>query len=299
MTRIAYMTLDEQPVPRDFTDPECNAKTEIAASNSSDETRTINAVYRDRRGPSNKKRSTYYANNTKKEGYGTNTRGPSSRLGCFVCCSSRHFMAHCPEKHCPKCGKKGHELRACPDSGSRKIFTTSATVRTTRETSVVTPVSLDGKQTDTMLDTGADPSVEDRVTLQGLGINYQRVNSRVFGLGHIPIKLCGKALLTIDTGDSQIADHEVDVLDAEVKTVILGRRFLGMFGETSFDWLHLRVRLGNVWKESKAGAKGGHWAGQLRYSSVRTRRISNPMNSTLTQASPPKNVYRSTRGSSP
>ena len=171
MTRIAYMTLDEQPVPRELPDLECNARTEIAASNSSDETRTINAAYRDRRGPSNKKRSAYYADNTK--GYGTITRGPSSRVGCFVCGSSRHFMVHCPEKHCPKCGKKGHELRACPDSGSRKIFTTSAPVRTTRETSVVITVSLNGKQTDAMLGTGADPSVVDRVKLRGLGINYQ------------------------------------------------------------------------------------------------------------------------------
>ena len=108
--------------------------------------------------------------------------------------------------------------------------------------------------------TGADPSVVDKGTMQAMRIPYEVREDRVYGLGRSPLVVCGTARISIDIGNAQRVDHEVDVLDTTTKTAILGRRFLALFKDTTFDWENLRVKLEGHWIPSLAAACGGQAA---------------------------------------
>ena len=119
---------------------------------------------------------------------------------CFICDSDRHFMAQCPERHCAKCGERGHEVRYCPHTRSRRgLFqATCGTCGT-----VVVPVKWNGKHINVMMDKGADPSVVDRGTVQKMNIPYSTMYSQVYGLG-TALAVCGTACVAIDVG---MVDH--------------------------------------------------------------------------------------------
>ena len=108
-----------------------------------------------------------------------------------------------------------------------------------------------------MLDRGADPSVVDRVTAQIQGLAYHPNRYRVFGVGHIPVAVCGRACVSIDIGDNQVVEYGLDILDTEAKTVILGGGLLAQFGGTTFDWERLRVKLGDHWKMPQSAREKG------------------------------------------
>ena len=60
---------------------------------------------------------------------------------CFICDSDRHFTLQCPERHCAKCGERGHEVCYCPHTRSRKgVFQATTQHSVVHETAVVVPV---------------------------------------------------------------------------------------------------------------------------------------------------------------
>ena len=180
---------------------------------------------------------------------------------CFICDSDRHFMAQCPERHCAKCGERGHEVRYCPHTQSRReVFQATTQHSVVHETAVVVPVKWNGKPINVMMDTGADPSVVDRGTVQKMNIPYSTKYSQVYGLGRTALAVCGTACVAIDVGDGRPLEHEIEVLDTNNRVVILGRRFLARFKNTTFDWENMRLRLGGCWKTSLAAARGGYAA---------------------------------------
>ena len=111
-----------------------------------------------------------------------------------------------------------------------------------------------------MMDTGADPSVVDRGIVQKMNIPYSTKYSQVYGLGQTALAVCGTACVAIDVGDGRPLEHEIEVLHTNNRVVILGRRFLARFKNTTFDWENMRVRLGGCWKTSLAAARGGYTA---------------------------------------
>ena len=56
---------------------------------------------------------------------------------------------------------------------------------------------------DVMIDTGADPFVVDKGTLQAMRIPYEAWEDRVYGLGRSPLVVCGNAWISIYIGNSQ------------------------------------------------------------------------------------------------
>ena len=82
----------------------------------------------------------------------------------------------------------------------------------------------------------------------------------MYGLGRTALAVCGTACVAIDVGDDRPLEHEIEVLDTNNRVVILGRRFLARFKNTTFDWENMRVRLGGCWKTSLAAARGGYAA---------------------------------------
>ena len=174
---------------------------------------------------------------------------------CFICGSNQHFMSQCPERYCPKCGEKGHETRNCPNTkGYRGVFQTVSRQEGIKDTAVVVPMN---QPIDVMIDTGANPSVVDKRTIQAMHIPYETKEDRVYGLGRTPLVVCGVARVYIDIGDSHLVDHEIEVLDTDAKTAILGRRFLSLYKDTTFDWENWRVNLGEHWVPSLAAVYGG------------------------------------------
>ena len=172
---------------------------------------------------------------------------------CFIYDSDRHFMAQCPER--AKCGERGHELRYCPHTRSRRgVFQATTQHSVVHETAVVVSVKWNGIPINVMMETGADPSVVDRCTVQKMNILYSTKYSQVYGLGRTALAVCGTACVAIDVGDGRPLEHEIEVLDTNNRVVILGRRFLASFKNTT--WENMRVRLGGCWKTSLAAARG-------------------------------------------
>ena len=129
-----------------------------------------------------------------------------------------------------------------------------------RDTAGIGALRWNEKPIDVMIDTGADPSVMDKGTMQAKRIPYEVREDRVYGLSRSPQVVCGTARISIDIGNGQLVDHEVDVLDTTTRTTILGRRFLALFKDTTFDWENLRLKLGGHWIPSLAAACGGQAA---------------------------------------
>ena len=69
--------------------------------------------------------------------------------------------------------------------------------------------------------------------------------------------LIGNIALDLDLGDDQLVRHSFRVLADINKTRILGRDLLSKLGPTEFDWDTHRVRLGSVWKDTRATLQGG------------------------------------------
>ena len=92
------------------------------------------------------------------------------------------------------------------------------------------------------------------------GGNFVSAKCMVYGLGRTALAVCGTACVAIDVGDGRPLEHEIEVLDTNNRVVILGRRFLARFKNTTFDWENMRVRLGGCWKTSLAEARGGYAA---------------------------------------
>ena len=127
--------------------------------------------------------------------------------------------------------------------------------RPRRSIAVVVPVKWNGKPSNVMMDTGADPSVVDIGTVQKMNIPYSTKYSQEYGIGRTALAVCDTACVAIDVGDGLPLEHEIEVLDTNNMVVILGRRFLARFKNTTFDWENMRVRLGGCWKTSLAAAR--------------------------------------------
>ena len=192
---------------------------------------------------------------------GNPTRGfrnhnPTPRARCYICGSDRHLIARCPQKRCPRCGDKGHGLPECNDH-KKNVLYTGGGVKDYPETAVVIQVRFNGNPIHVMLDTGAQPSVIDKATLETMNIPYYTKQDKVYGVGKSPIQVCGTLEVEIDAGEGQIIRHRIEVLDTSSRTAILGRDFLANFEEVCFDMQNFRVRLGESWKETATSLQGG------------------------------------------
>ena len=83
------------------------------------------------------------------------------------------------------------------------------------------PVKWDNKEIDVLIDTGADPSVLDRDTVERMEISYTAKEDRVYGLGRASLAVCGTSRVSIDLGHGQPVDHLVEVLDTNARSAIL------------------------------------------------------------------------------
>ena len=104
-----------------------------------------------------------------------------------------------------------------------------------------------------ILDSGVGLSVIDLGTIRDLGLEKQinkRVD-RVYGVGHNPVEI-GNIILDVDIGDNQVTSHTFVVLHDNTKTRTFGKDLLKKFGSTEFNWNTYRVRLGMVWKDTRA-----------------------------------------------
>ena len=86
-----------------------------------------------------------------------------------------------------------------------------------------------------MLDTGAQSSVVDRITLERMNLAYSVRQDQVYGVGKSPVPICGTLELEVDVGDRQRIFHRLEVLNTNIRTAILGRNFLANFSEVCFD----------------------------------------------------------------
>ena len=91
----------------------------------------------------------------------------------------------------------------------------------------------------------------------GLASLVNNSASKVYGLARKPVEVVGSATLTLDLGDGQVVDHTFEILHDIGTTHILGRDLLRKFKSTEFDWSSHKVRLGNIWKDSRAVVEGG------------------------------------------
>ena len=158
----------------------------------------------------------------------------------------------------PKVRRKRTRNPELPNTkGYRGVFQAVSRQEGIKDTAVVVPMKWNDQPIDVMIDTGADPSVVDKRTIQPMQIPYETKEDRVYGLGRTPLVVCGVARVSIDIGDSHLVDHEIEVLDTDAKTAILGRRFLSLYKDTTFDWENWRVKLGEHWVPSLAAVYGG------------------------------------------
>ena len=191
----------------------------------------------------------------------TNRAQPQHRQsGCYVC-GEDHLMRYCPQKCCPVCGTRGHSLSNCPrkKTGPKQRILQVNNRTLGSELSVILPVKLANAAIEMILDSGAGPSVIDLGTVRYLGLEREIIlrAGTVYGVGQNPVHLIGNIALDVDLGDNQIARHSFGVLADTNTTRILGRDLLRNFGPTEFDWDSHRVRLGSVWKDTRAILQGG------------------------------------------
>ena len=94
--------------------------------------------------------------------------------------------------------------RGSPHTRSRRgIFLATTQHSVVHETAVVVPVKWNGKPINVMMNTGADPSVVDRGTVQKMDISYSTKYSQVYGLGRTVLAVCGTACVAIYVGDGR------------------------------------------------------------------------------------------------
>ena len=133
---------------------------------------------------------------------GNQLRNPKNTR--YICNSDRHFMARRPDRHCPKCGEKGHPVWDCHYTGTgRKVLNATTRHAVVRNAAVMIPVKWDNKAINVLIETGADPSVVDRDTFERMGISYTAKEDRVYGLGRASLAVCGTARVSIDVGDNR------------------------------------------------------------------------------------------------
>ena len=194
---------------------------------------------------------------------GRSFRGRASprHSGCFIC-GDNHQWRFCPNKCCPMCGERGHSFNNCPRKKSGAPDNRVMQIRNglpRSELSVLLPVKLANSPLEMILDSGAGPSVIDIGTIRELGLERQihRRSGKVYGVGQRPVHLLGNITLEVDVGDEQVVRHTFGLLQDLNQTRILGRDWLRKFGSTEFDWDTQRVRLGPIWKDTRAILEGG------------------------------------------
>ena len=114
------------------------------------------------------------------------SRYRSQPLACFVCESTEHLQRACPSQYCQACRKKGHDRRDC--YSKKRVYSvdtrggSAARNDYLSEAGVMIPIKLIGKETNVMLDSGAQPSIIETDSLGKLHVNFQIRPSQVPGV---------------------------------------------------------------------------------------------------------------------
>ena len=204
-------------------------------------------------------RSIAYTQQRGKRGRRYRAQAQPPKSGCYIC-GEDHQWRYCTKKCCPVCGNRGHSISDCHRKKSGAPRNSIMQVTTLgSELSVLLPVKIANATLEMILDSGAGPSVIDLGTIRDLGLEKRVIRrvGRVYGVGQNPVELIGNITLEVDIGDNQVTCHSFGVLHDNSKTRILGRDLLKKFGSTEFDWDTHRVRLGTVWKDTRAVLEGG------------------------------------------
>ena len=174
---------------------------------------------------------------------------------CFACGEQGNFARFCTKKRCLKCGRPGHDARNCR-SGKILTIESEQTKPPTgvRESGVLISMKVNGRQVTGMLDSGAQLSVVDQVSLVNMEIGYTQSQGAGARTG---FQSCRDLWWSIDVGDGQRVSQELQMLASDYPILILGRDFLRKFHQTEFDWDNYRIRLGDSWEETKANTRGG------------------------------------------
>ena len=124
----------------------------------------------------------------------------NQRPACFECRSTEHFQRACPNQYCQSCGKKGHDRRDC--YSKRHVFSVGHGFGSSQynESGVMVSLQLNGIQTTVMLDSGAQPSIIDTVSLEKLGVDCQARPGRVHAVCATPVTTRGVVDLEVDLG---------------------------------------------------------------------------------------------------
>ena len=184
---------------------------------------------------------------------------------CFGCGEQGHFIRTCPDKKkCTSCGRWGHRASYCRDKSGQ--YYASKTSRSSRdvyqvsgsEEAVTLKVMIEGQEVAAMLDTGATPCVIDKSTADNLGLCRRLVHerSKVYGLCNNAVQVLGHVMAAIKVGTLEPVIQKVQVLNSEEPTVLLGRQFMKRLGTVTLDFLHSRIKLGNVWEQYEATVQG-------------------------------------------
>ena len=190
---------------------------------------------------------------------------------CYIC-GGGHLMTSCPQKRCPRCGEKGHNLYDCtatkvsPEPVVGAVNQANDSSRPSRDCAVLLPVKLDGHDSVALIDSGAGPSVIDKGSLLKLKLlrTIKRAkNSHVQGVGNAHAPIFGHANLSVTLADGRAVPCEFTVLDTYDETILLGRSFLCKFSSLEFDWDGRRIRLGDSWYDASIMLSGGEVDGRV------------------------------------
>ena len=111
------------------------------------------------------------------------------RTGCFICGVEGHFARYCTEQFCQHCGKKGHDRRDCKSRNKVMLVDSDEPSPNISESAVVVRITLNDFLVVAMLDSGAQPSIIDKVTLSSLGVDITARPSHIHGVGKSVVDL--------------------------------------------------------------------------------------------------------------
>ena len=109
-------------------------------------------------------------------GYQPSRRMPQAGKGCqfkgncYICQQVGHMAKNCLNQYCQLCGKWGHGMKMCKNPSGIKVGSGTASAAVPEET-VIVQALIDGKEFETMLNTGAGVSVTDFTSLKRLDLH--------------------------------------------------------------------------------------------------------------------------------
>ena len=183
----------------------------------------------------------------------TSQRGPkysnSSQESCWFCGGYRHPRKDCPAKdtNCLKCGKVGHFAKYCRSLSSAsamfnpnsfpRLTATSSSINSAYSKVVLERISVEGRKTEGLLDSGATDNFIDEKFVESNKFNVFPASFNVgLASGSCSSKAVGVCYLNISVQGQEYKDVRMSVLKDLVKDVILGESFMKQHSAVIFKF---------------------------------------------------------------